>query len=339
MITQQQQATPFTETKAEPTPIAKTTDYPKKTITLFRDEPLLLDSGHLLNNVRVMYHAYGQPSTHVTLILHALTGDSAAHNWWPQMVGEGKALDPSREYLICSNVLGGCSGSSSSKELNLPTGSLTLRDMVRVQYELLRVLGVKRVTLIGGSMGGMQAYAWLTTFPDVIDRAVIIAAPARHSPWAIGLNTAARNAISLSPGGEGLKVARQIAMLSYRSPQSLEQTQRGASPRTPHRPAVSTYLEHQGQKLADRFCEESYVTLTAAMDNFQLSDADLHAVKVPVLVVGIDSDQLYPAWEIRQHAEQLGNAAYWELQSPHGHDAFLMDGEALSQQVKAWLAR
>lgn len=175
----------YLETEAAGCSAPKT--YSKQFVTLFQQEALLLDNGQLLHNVRVAYHAYGPPRAQATLVLHALTGDSAAHSWWPTLVGAGKALDVRCNYIICSNVLGGCAGSSGMRELDLQAGSLSLRDMVRVQRELLRALGVERVTLVGGSMGGMLAYAWLSTFPDLIERAVIVAAPARHSPWAIGL--------------------------------------------------------------------------------------------------------------------------------------------------------
>ncbi|AWN23118.1 homoserine acetyltransferase [Deinococcus irradiatisoli] len=326
----------MTAVEAVPVRLAPPPETPRCTATLFRERPLLLDSGQVLSDVRVAYHAYGTPQPEAVLVLHALTGDSAVHRWWPGLFGLGKALDPQRDYVVCSNVLGGCSGSSGPAEIG--TGTLSLRDMARVQRELLHHLGVERVTVVGGSMGGMQAYAWLTTFPDLVKRAVIIGAPARHSPWATGLNTAARNAILAAPGGEGLKVARQIAMLSYRSPQSFAQTQAGPSRQQVGKAAISTYLEYQGQKLADRFCEHSYLALTQAMDNFQLSDEELRTVQTPALVIGISSDQLYPAWEVKAQAEQLPNATYWELESPHGHDAFLMDGKAMNDVVAKFLA-
>lgn len=311
-------------------------DTPERcSVVLFGHAPLLLDSGQSISHVRLAYHTYGRPSAEAVLVLHALTGDSAVHQWWPAVLGPGKALDPQRQFIICSNVLGGCAGSSGPDEFNLE--ALTLRDMVRVQRELLRFLKVERLSVVGGSMGGMLAYAWLTTFPQLVTKAVIIGAPARHSPWAIGLNTAARNAILAAPGGEGLKVARQIAMLSYRSPQSFAQTQAGPSSRQVGKAAISTYLEYQGQKLADRFCEGSYLALTSAMDRFQLSDADLSLIQTPALVVGISSDQLYPASEVREQALKLPNVQYWQLNSPHGHDAFLMDGAEMNEAVKAFL--
>ena len=266
---------------------------------------------------------------------HALTGTSAVHEWWPALFGPGRALDPQQHFIVCSNVLGGCAGTSGPAELG--GAPLTLRDMVAVQRELLRHLGVRRVTVVGGSMGGMQVYEWLRCYPDLVARAVVIGAPARHSPWAVGLNSVARSAIRLAPGGEGLKVARQLAMLSYRSPESLERTQAGESRRTPGLPAVATYLAYQGEKLAERFSDECYCTLTEAMDRFAVSDAELRSVRVPVLVVGISSDVLYPPAEIRRDAAQLPHGSYWELNSPHGHDAFLMDASELEGRVRAFL--
>lgn len=307
-----------------------------QTVTLFGEHPLLLDCGRPVSSVRVAYHTYGEARPDAILVTHALTGTSAVHEWWPALFGPGKALDPGHSFVVCSNVLGGCAGSTSAPELD--GAPLTLRDMVAVQRELLRVLGVVRVTVIGGSMGGMQVYEWLRSYPDLVSGAVIIGAPARHSPWATGLNVVARNAVRLAPGGEGLKVARQIAMLSYRSPDSLALTQAGESPVRPGTPAIASYLEHQGDKLQARFCEHSYCTLTEAMDRFALSDAELRAIQTAVLVVGISSDVLYPPSEVRAHAALMPGAEYWQLDSAHGHDAFLMDAAALDEKVRGFLA-
>lgn len=309
----------------------------KQTVTLFRDVPLLLDCGQPMNNVRVAYHTYGTPQNTATCVLHALTGSSAVHDWWADFLGAGRPLDPGSDYIVCANVLGGCYGTTGPAELPLVNGEaapITLRDMARVGRALLEHLGVRRVRVIGSSMGGMLAYAWLLECPDLVERAVVIGAPTRHSPWAIGWNTAARNAIRAAPGGEGLKVARQIAMLSYRSQPSFQQTQSG---QRNGQHAISSYLEHQGQKLLDRFCERTYVALTQAMDSFQPSDAELRAIQAPVLAVGISSDVLYPAHEVRDQAARLPNSTYWELDSIHGHDAFLMDAQDLPEVVRAFL--
>jgi homoserine O-acetyltransferase/O-succinyltransferase len=325
---------PVGEVAEEPTPPSPTAAR-VQTVTLFREHPLLLDCGQPVSNVRVAYHTYGEPRPEATLVAHALTGTSAVHEWWGAVFGPGRALDPATAYIVCSNVLGGCAGTTQATELG--GAALTLRDMAAVQRELLRFLGVSRVSVVGGSMGGMQVYEWLRSYPDLVRRAVIVGAPARHSPWAVGLNVVARGAVRLAPGGEGLKLARQIAMLSYRSPDSLAQTQAGESRQRPGSPAVESYLERQGEKLQARFCEHSYCALTEAMDRFALSDDELRAVRVPVLVVGISSDVLYPVAEVRSAADLLPNAEYWQLDSPHGHDAFLMDAEDLNSRMRDFL--
>jgi len=312
-----------------------------QTAHLFHESPLLLDCGQAVQDVLVAYHTYGAPSDHAVLVLHALTGTSAVHEWWPDFLGPGRPLDPDRDYIVCANVMGGCAGTTGPAELPRVNGEdapLTLSDLARVGRALLEHLGVRRVTVVGASMGGMLAYAWLLECPDLVERAVIIGAPARHSPWATGLNTAARSAIRAAPGGEGLKVARQIAMLSYRSPESFACTQPGWGTRRPGAPAITTYLEHQGEKLAARFDERSYLTLTAAMDRFQPGDAELRSIRVPVLVVGISSDVLYPPAEVRTHAALLPRGEYRELESIHGHDAFLIDPQRLPGWVEHFLA-
>jgi homoserine O-acetyltransferase len=318
---------------SERCPAGDPAELQRREAVLFRTAPLLLDCGRALSDVRVAYHTYGEAQPEATLVLHALTGNSAVHEWWPEFLGEGRPLDPTRDFVLCANVLGGCAGTDGPAELG--DLALSLRDMARVGRALLDHLGVRRVRVIGASMGGLLAYAWLLECPDLVERAVVIGAPVRHSPWAVGLNSAARAAIRAAPGGEGLKVARQIAMLSYRSPQSLAATQSGQ--RTPGVHAVTSYLEYQGEKLLARFDERSYLALTGAMDHFQPGDAELGCIRAPVLVVGISSDLLYPAAEVRAGAALLPNASYWELDSIHGHDAFLMDAGGLPEQVGAFL--
>lgn len=333
--------TALTQPATTPIPHTPLDDVPERcplhTVTLFRRDPLLLDCGQPLNNVRVAYHTYGEKRETATLVLHALTGTSAVHEWWPDFLGAGRPLDPTTDYIVCANVLGGCAGTTGPAELPEIDGRaapITLRDMARVGRALLEHLGVRRVKVIGSSMGGMLAYAWLLECPDLVERAVVIGAPTRHSPWAIGWNAAARSAIKAAPGGEGLKVARQIAMLSYRSQPSFQVTQGGQRGGVP---SIVSYLNYQGEKLLARFCERTYCALTGAMDAFQPSDADLRCIQAPVLAVGISSDVLYPAHEVRDQAAVLPNSTYWELDSIHGHDAFLMDPQELPERVRAFL--
>lgn len=307
-----------------------------RTALLFTDRALTLDSGAQVRHLRVAYRTWGTLSAakdNAVLILHALTGDANADVWWPSLLRDGGALDPQRHFLVCANVVGGSAGSTSAAELG---HDLTIRDMARVQAELLNVLGVEKVGVIGGSMGGMLALAFLTEFPERTERAVVIGAPARQSAWAAGFNHAKRAAIQLDPE-RGLEIARMFAMLTYRSPISLELSQSGESPCRPGARAIDTYLEYQGEKLRRRFDAESYVCLTKAMDAFDVPDATLRRNDVPTLVVGISSDELYPASEVRLLAAKLGESTYWELQSPHGHDAFLIDADHLARRVKSFL--
>ncbi|WP_045235273.1 homoserine O-acetyltransferase family protein [Deinococcus pimensis] len=308
-----------------------------ETVVLHRDRPLILDCGAQVRNVRVAYRTWGRlapDGSNAVLVCHALTGDANANVWWEPVFGEGLAIDPARHFVVCANVIGGCAGSSTAAQLG--GHPLTIHDMSRVQASLLDHLGVDRVAVVGGSMGGMVALSFLTRFPHRVRRAAVIGAPARQSAWATGWNIAARAAVAVDPE-RGLEVARMFAMLSYRSHQSLELTQSGESPTQPGERAVTTYLRYQGAKLRRRFTPESYVTLTTAMDAFDVPDDVLAATHVPTLVVGISSDELYPAAEVRQLAGKLGNAEYWELVSPHGHDAFLADADALEARLRAWL--
>jgi len=308
-----------------------------RTVTLFRDAPLRLECGALVHDVRVAYRTWGALNAerdNAVLVLHALTGDANVDCWWEAMFGRDRALDPQRHYIICANVIGGCAGSSEPHELG--GHRLSIHDMSEVQRALLDHLRVDRAAAIGGSMGGMLTLACLTRFPERLTRAVVIAAPQRQSAWAAGWNVAARAAIRIDPE-RGLEVARMYAMLSYRSHGSLELTQSGESPVQPGERAITTYLHHQGRKLRERFTPESYACLTQAMDDFGVDDRALGANDIPTLVVGISSDELYPAVEVRALADKLGACTYWELESLHGHDAFLIDTQALGQRVRSFL--
>ncbi|HTX18555.1 MAG TPA: homoserine O-acetyltransferase, partial [Bacteroidota bacterium] len=223
-----------------------------KSITLFSNsDPLVMDCGARLASVTIAYETYGDlnaAANNAILVCHALTGsahaagylgeDPKSAGWWDTFIGEGKALDTNKYYVICSNFLGGCYGTTGSSSIDPETGTpyglrfpqMTVRDMVRVQKALIDYLGVRELrTVIGGSLGGMQALEWGATFPEAVRSIVPIATATQHSPWCIGLNDLARQAIMNDPewhGGEyyphgqplhGLSLARQIAMLSYRS--------------------------------------------------------------------------------------------------------------------------
>lgn len=329
--------------------------------TLFVQQPLELELGGSLPMVRVAYSTYGKlnrAKDNAVVVCHALTGSSSVASWWSDALGAGKMLDTDTDFIVCANVLGGCYGSTGATSLdpltNRTYGSqfpdITIVDMVRVQAALLEHLGVKRIkAVIGGSMGGMQALEWLRAYPDRIDAGVIIGAPPRHSAWGITFNHLARMAIQNDPDfkagkyaaqPQGLALARAITTLFFRSPESFGLTQgRRPSPTDPSRFAMETYLEHQGERLLERFDANSYISISKAMDRFDLSPTDLEQIAVPILSIGISSDFLYLPAEAREIAETVQQGEYWELTSPHGHDAFLLETERLTKRVKTFLSQ
>jgi homoserine O-acetyltransferase len=346
--------------------------------------PLELELGGSLKHVAVAYETYGElnaKGTNAILICHALTGSAHAAGvhereevpgWWDPLIGPGKAIDTNRFFVVCTNVLGGCYGTTGPVSLDQESGRpygidfprYTVRDMVEAQYRLVNALGITRlVSVVGGSMGGMQVLEWAACHPDIVGSIVPIAVGARHSAWAIGLNEVARRAIMADPawrGGHyalyeqpetGLGLARAIAMLSYRSFDSLEskfgreRTDQGAlGVETISKSfEIASYLSYQGVKLVQRFDANTYIHLTLAMDDFDLAERRgalsdvLPRLDMPALVMGINSDVLYPEAEQRQLVEGLGNARYARINSPHGHDAFLIEFPQLAAQLRRFL--
>jgi homoserine O-acetyltransferase len=331
--------------------------------------PLKLVMGGELSEVTVAYETYGTlppDRDNVILVTHALTGDShaAAHDeqddegWWELLVGPGRPLDTERFYIICANVLGGCQGTTGPASLDPATGrpygsdfpAVTVRDMVNVQKLLLERLEINHlVMVIGGSMGGMQALEWATTYPGFADAIVAIAAPGYASAQAIAYNKVGRQAVMLDPawqqgnyyGGpgpvNGLAAARAIGMITYQSEQSMA-NKFGRNIRAGQF-EVENYLDYQGQCLIERFDANSYLYLLRALDLHDLAHghacykAALARIEAKVLVVGVNSDILYPAYqqsELVQTMKGLGiRAEYAEIDSPHGHDGFLIDFDLL----------
>jgi homoserine O-acetyltransferase len=330
--------------------------------------PVELEAGGSLPAVRVAYRSWGEldaEGSNAVVICHALTGSADADRWWTRMFGPGRALDPSRDFILCSNILGSCYGTTGPAEVDPATGlpwrgrfpEITVRDMVRVQQRLAAALGVRRVKLvIGGSLGGMQVLEWGLLYPELVEAQVFIASTGRHSAWAIGLGEAQRQAIFADPrwrGGDydvddppgaGLAAARMMAMLSYRSFPSFEE-RFGRRSQSADQFAIESYLHHQGRALVDRFDPASYVTLTRAMDTHDVSrgrgdfDEVLRGVRPRTLVVAIDSDILYWPAEQREVARLVPGARLAVMDSIHGHDAFLIDVDRLSDLVAEFRGR
>lgn len=314
--------------------------------------------------------------TNAVLVCHALTGDANADAWWADLFGPGRALDPERDFIICANVPGSPYGSVSPTTTNPDTGTaysaafpdFTVRDTVALHYHLLDALGVRRVRCaIGGSMGGMQVLEWAFARTDtgepLVERIVPIAVGGRHTPWQIGWSEAQRQAIYADPNWQegayaathpptdGLAAARAMAMVSYRSHASFQerfgrqrQSENGAEAEPRETPfAVESYLRYHGAKLVDRFDAACYVQLTRQMDTHNVARGRsgayrdvLARITQPALVVGIDSDVLYPLSEQEELAAHLPHAALKVLSSPHGHDAFLIEQDALNDLIVQW---
>ena len=345
------------------------------------DDPLALELGGELVRVALAYETYGELNArgdNAVLVCHALTGSGHAAGrtdreevpgWWDPLIGPGKAIDTRRYFVVSSNVLGGCYGSTGPSSLDPETGRpyaldfprYTVRDMVEVQRRLIDRLGVRSLAaVIGGSMGGMQVLEWAAMFPERVRAIAPIAIGPRHSAWAIGLNEVARRAITSDPawqgGGyaldrqpeRGLGLARAIAMLSYRSFDSLEQKfgrerTAASSDLLGKSFEIESYLDYQGVKLVQRFDANTYLYLTRAMDDYDIAAGRDKASRVlgrmtmPALVMGIASDVLYPEAEQRALADALPRATYATIRSPHGHDAFLIEFPQVAAHLRRFL--
>ena len=352
--------------------------------------PVRLESGREFGPVTVAYETYGRLSPakdNVILIPHALTGDShcASHGpddpeegWWEPLVGPGRVFDTERFFIICSNVLGGCQGttgpaaySPSGKPYGMRFPVITIRDMVRVQRMLLEHLGIDRVLLVaGGSMGGMQTLQWAVDYPEMVGAAIAIATPARASAQSIAYNEVGRQAIMLDPywrGGDyyrysegpeaGLGVARMIGMITYQSDASMARKFGRRLMEGPRADIydlatqfeVESYLHYQGRKLAKRFDANTYIYLTRALDLFDLGagygslEAALERVQCPVMVYGMSSDILYPTYQQRELVDALTRvgkrAEYVELETDYGHDGFLIEFHRMEPDLRAFVDR
>ena len=349
--------------------------------------PLALDSGVTLHGVDIAYETYGSlnaDASNAVLVCHALTGDqhvAAQHprtgkpGWWDRMVGTGKPVDPARHFIVCANVLGGCSGSTGPASddaagmryaMRFPV--ITIADMVRAQAALLDALGISQLhAVIGGSMGGMQALQWAVSYPARVRAVVAIASAARHSAQNIAFHEVGRQAVMADPnwrggdyyGGDGpaagLAVARMAAHITYLSEAGL--TARFGR-RLQARDAlgfgfdadfqVESYLRHQGLSFVERFDANSYLYITRAMDYFDLGEAAggrlaaaFAGTRTRFALVSFTSDWLYPTAESRRIVRALNAAnaqvSFVELDSPHGHDAFLLDAPELNRVVDGFL--
>jgi homoserine O-acetyltransferase len=328
-----------------------------------------LESGATFHRVPVAYQAWGTlnaTGTNCVVVCHALTGNTNVADWWTGLLGPGRALDTDKYFVVCANVIGSPYGTLSPLTVDEATGAPygpsfpipTIRDTVNLHRKLLDSLGVRQVQFcIGGSMGGMQVLEW-AFFGDYVRGLVPIAVGGRHSAWCIAWSEAQRHAIYSDPnwqGGHytrerppaaGLAVARMIAMVTYRSFDSFQLRfgrEAAASPGPEF--AMTSYLRYQGDKLVERFDANCYVRLTESMDSHDIARGRgdygevLKSMQQPALVVGIQSDMLYPLAEQRELAEGMPHAEFAVLDAHHGHDSFLIEVEELNGMVASWRHR
>jgi len=352
------------------------------------DDSLVLDCGQTLKRVTLRYECAGTLNPerdNAILVLHALSGD--AHccgryapddrkpGWWDEMIGPGKYIDTNRYFVVCSNVIGGCSGSTGPRSIDPDTGKrynmsfpvITIADMVRAQHRLMKFLGIGRwLSVIGGSMGGMQVLEWSVLYPDEVRSAIPIATTAQLSPQSIAFDWVGREAIQYDMNwrngdyeedvpDRGLSTARMLAHITYLSDESMtrkfgrnlqENTEYGFNFSRDF--AVESYLEHQGRRFVERFDANSYCYITRAMDYFDLADRAggdlakaLAAAKANFLVVSFSSDWLFPTSQSRAIVHALlknqRNVSFCEIESSYGHDAFLLEVDTLGAMIRGFL--
>ena len=344
-------------------------------------DKFMLESGKSLGPVTLAYETYGrldQKKENAILITHALSGDAHAAGyhegddepgWWESMIGPGKAFDTDKYFVVCSNILGGCKGSTGPSSINPETGKpygldfpvITIADMVNAQRHLIDHLGIEQLLCVaGGSMGGMQVLQWAASYPERVKSAIPIATALKHSPQQIAFDEVVRQAIMADPdwrGGDyydfgqperGLAVSRMIGHITFMSEQSMEEkfSRKLRNGKYSYDFAadfeVENYLRYRGDKFVKRFDANSYLYITKAMDYFDLTQLTHDKnIQTRFLVISFKSDWLYPSYQsqdiVRHLKRRWVDTTYCELPSTYGHDAFLMDVDAQQELVTHFL--
>jgi len=358
-------------------------------LNIIKKDALVLDCGSSLTELNIRYETYGtlnKDKSNAVLILHALSGDAHVagyHSyddkkagWWDQMVGSGKCFDTDKYFIVCSNTIGGCSGTTGPRSINPLTGKrynmdfpvITIGDMVRAQYLLMQHLGISQwLSVVGGSMGGMQALKWSIDYPEAVKSVIAIATTHSLSPQAIAFDWVGRNAIMSDPAWhngnyedilpeKGLSTARMLAHITYLSEKSMD-LKFGRKLKCSENYLfdfsknfeVESYLDHQGQVFTERFDANSYLYITRAMDYFDLKDSAegnlkkaFKNVTADFLVISFSSDWLFPPEHSRQIVKALRNnnlnITYCNIDSNYGHDAFLLEVDTMTSLMSDFLS-
>jgi homoserine O-acetyltransferase len=359
-------------------PIKKPAQVQNVTFAQPPDE-LTLESGEKLGPITLTYETYGtlnKEKNNALLVLHALSGDSHAadqNGWWENLIGPGKGIDTDKYFVICSNVIGGCKGSTGPASINPLSGKpyglsfplISIHDMVEAQRRLVDFLGIENLlSVVGGSMGGMQVLQWMVSYPKRIRSAIPIATTLKHTPQQIAFNEVGRQAVMSDPDwkkgdyygcsspAKGLALARMIGHITYMSDVSMTEKfgRRTRQDKEPFKFSadfeVEGYLHYRGDNFVKRFDANSYLYLTKAIDNFNLLNGHgianiFEGLKAKVLVLAFKSDWLYPTYqsqEIVKACKLSGvEASYCEINSTYGHDAFLLEITKETQLIESFL--
>jgi homoserine O-acetyltransferase/O-succinyltransferase len=328
---------------------------------LKHNEPFVTESGATLPELEIAYSTWGrlnEKRDNVIWVCHAYTANSDVESWWPGMLGDEMVFDTRKYFVVCANILGSCYGTTGPLSINPATSKpwlndfpvITIRDIVRV-LEILRAhLKISMIdTIIGSSIGGFQALEYGILYPDQVKRLILIASNAKQSPWSIAFNESQRLAIEadstffgddINGGQKGLKAARSMALLSYRTPYAYNQTQAEETDDKLTSFRASSYQAYQGDKLVKRFNPWTYYRLTQLSDNHNVGRgrggvlAALKLVKAYTLCIGITSDILFPVNEQKFLAENIEKGSYAEIDSFYGHDGFLIEAGQVSAAIK-----
>lgn len=324
--------------------------------------PLHLECGETLPQFQISYQTWGRLNadrSNVIWVCHALTGNTDVATWWPGMLGKDAPFDPEKYFIVCANVIGSCYGSTYALSPNYNNGDayyydfpiITIRDIVYGFQELRNFLGIEKIHLLtGGSLGGQQVLEWAILEPNLIEFCVPIATNAYHSPWGIAFNEAQRMAIEAdkswgrkenSAGKTGMKAARATALLSYRNYNTYHLTQHEENGDKYDDFKATSYQQYQGEKLGKRFDAFAYWTLSKAMDSHHVGrgrgglEQALNQIKAKTLVIGIDSDVLFPPSEQAEIAKYIPGAQLEIISSLYGHDGFLIETERIGELIRA----
>jgi len=321
-----------------------------------------LEIGDTLSGITIGYHTFGKlnkQKNNVIWVCHALTANSDISDWWKNMFGKGKVFDPEKHFIVCANILGSCYGSTCARSISPNTQKaygidfplITIRDIVRAHDLLRQHLEIVEIELcIGGSCGGHQVMEFAYLIPKKIKKIALLVTSAKETAWAIATHAAQRLAIQADAtwqddddraGENGLKAARGMALLNYRTFDSYAINQTDDDEKLDHFKAAS-YINYQGKKLQDRFYAQCYFSLTKTLDTHHIGrgrggvGTALGKLTMPAFILSIKSDLLIPPVEQHQLAEHLPNAHFVSLDSSYGHDGFLVEAETINALLVDW---